>query len=75
MSQIILCLPGTTPFKIQVLLEDNDDVENSGPTIPALHGLVSFTSNVMCIEHQVTFVSINDITSLEEFNYDLVNWE
>lgn len=70
-AQIISCVPGTTPLKVCAFLELDEDVHGTSIELPLLRSVVSFTGDVMSVEHWVAFLSVNNVTCLGDLNYPL----
>lgn len=70
-SQNISGVPGTTPLKVRVFFELDEDSEQTMIELPLLHTLVLLTGDVMNVEHRIVYLSTNDVTSLTDFKYNV----
>lgn len=70
-AQIISSVPGYTPIKVRAFLELDEDLGKPFLQLPLIRSVVSFTGDVMSVEHCVPFLSVKSITCLGDLKYPL----
>lgn len=70
-AQVISPIPGTSLINVRVIFELDEDVGNTSIELPLLHSVVSFTGDVMSIEHRIAVLTVKNVTCLGDLKWPL----